>query len=278
MEWLLFALAGYFFYALTNIISKVIVTKRIKDIYVYSFMASLFGLIPLLLVPFFGFTLPGVTHIIASLIAGALWLYALVPYYKALQVEEVSRVIPVWRLNPLFTLMFAFLLVGEVLGRNGGTFRLSRAFCLMLLSTLLFAVSHAISKFVYVSVPYIDGFILIRLGSVLAGTAFLFLPGRMRSISRTWGGMGSSVKCALLAYAALQFLALASINFAFTGGPVSLVVSFGGFQSLFVLVLASLVSFRLPGLLKEELGKGAMLQKAVAILMLFLGSALVLLF
>lgn len=297
MDWLLFAIAGYFFYALTNIISKVMVTNHIRDIYVYTFIASLFGLIPLILIPVFGFTVPGVSYIIIALISGMLWLYSLVPYFKALKIDEVSRVIPIWRFNPFFVLMISFVLLGEVLGpydllaffllmgggilvsmkRVGDGFHISRAFYLTVFSAFMLGASHAVSKLVYNNVPYIEGFVLIRLGSVIAGITILLLPGCARKLAGTWKGIGSNVKLSLLLLATIQFTAIAIINYAITRGPVSLVTAAGGFQSLFVLILASLLSFKLPHLLTEEVRSGVIVQKVFAIVLLVFGSAIVIL-
>ena len=171
MEWLIFAILAYLLWTSCNLISKVLLTKHIKNIFVYAIFMGFIGLLPLLLIPFKGLTIPNIWLLILSLVTGMLYIYALMPYFKALSIEEVSRVIPLWRFKPLFVLTFSFVFIGERLGFYeliafflllfGGflisvkkikdSFKISKAFYFMLFSSFLFGIYHTLTKFVYLN-------------------------------------------------------------------------------------------------------------------------------
>jgi uncharacterized membrane protein len=296
MEWLLFALVGYFFYALTNIISKNVVTKHISNIILYAFFVAMTGLIPLVLIPIYGLIIPDISILVISFIAGMLWVYALLPFYKALQNEEVSRLIPIWRFGPFFVLIFSFVLISEVLlpmdflafvlllaggilismRKVSATFRLSKGFYLMLLSSIMFSLAHTITKFVYLNMAYTDGFVITRIGSVIAGLTLLCFISR-KSFIESFRGLSNKVKFSLASYALFQFAGLALVNLAMSMGPVSLVTSVGGFQTLAVLIIAAIISIKFPYILREELDKRTVLQKIIAIILLLVGSSIIIL-
>ncbi len=298
MEWIFFAMLGYFFYALTNFVSKTVVTKHIDNVFIYTVIVSCFGLIPLALIPFYGLSLPDLPMLIFSLIAGMFWIFGLPPFYKALQIEETSRVVPVWRFVPFFVLIFSFIFIGERLfpydllafvllliggilisiKKIGSTFKISKALYYMLLSVLLFAISHTMTKFVYMNMAYIDGFVITRFGGFLAGILILILGGHGGKVVKSWSKLNKKIRYIILGYGFLQFLGIASIDFAMTTGPISLITASGGFQAFFVLIIAIILSHRYTHILKEEISKGIISQKIIAILLLILGAGIIIIF
>jgi len=73
------------------------------------------------------------------------------------------------------------------------------------------------------------------------------------------------------------FTAGASLTglWAITTGPISLVSVFRGFQSVFVLIYALFLSIWLPKILKEEVSKGVLGVKFVAIILMMIGLYLI---
>ena len=69
------------------------------------------------------------------------------------------------------------------------------------------------------------------------------------------------------------FIAVASLSglWALTTGPVSLVSVLRGFQSVFVLIYAIVLSVWLPRILKEEIGKGILTLKIASITLMLIG-------
>ena len=204
MEWLIFVVFAYLAWTVCNIVSKILLTKHIKNIFLYGIVIGFVGLLPLLLIPFKGLTLPSFQLLLITLAAGALYIFGMLPYFKALSLEEVSRVIPLWRFKPLFVLLLAFLFIGERLSSYeiiafflllfGGffisirkikdSFTISRAFYFMLLSSVLLAVYAILVKYIYLHQAYYDGFILLKFGSFLGAFSLLFFK-RYRVMLKT---------------------------------------------------------------------------------------------
>lgn len=111
----MFALLSPICFAIVNLFETRLRHHHIKNDYVLgAFFASLF-FISFLLVPFVGFSIPPIPILILCLLAGMLYIYCLVPYFKALAVEETSRVIALWFTVPALLPLFAFLFFGELL-------------------------------------------------------------------------------------------------------------------------------------------------------------------
>ena len=53
--------------------------------------------------------------------------------------------------------------------------------------------------------------------------------------------------------------------------PVSSVTVVGSVQSVFVLAMAAVLSFKFPKILKEELNKKVILQKSIAMILMVIG-------
>jgi len=297
MDWLIFAILSYLFWAFCNITSKVLLTNYVKNIFVYTIFIGFAGLLPLLLIPFKNLTIPNTQLLIITLITGMLYIYALMPYLKALSVEEVSRVIPLWRFTPLFVLIFSIGFVGEQLSffeiiafflfLLGGflisvqklkeTFKISKAFYFILFSSFLFGIYHTLTKFVYLNQSYYDGFILIRIGSFISALSILLIKKYRISLIDTFSFISNKTKGAILFYEILNLIGLAFFNFAVSIGSVSLVSASAGIQSIFVLLLASILSLKFPQILKEEISTKILLQKLIAIILIIVGAGMIVL-
>ena len=170
MLWVLFALAATFLWAWANILDKVLRTKYLKDSIALTASFGIYGIVfSLILLLLIGIPILPFWNFIAALAAGFLLTCALIPYLKALSLEEASRVIPLWHLLPIFTLMLAVIFLNEVLTpiryaafafillggflistkKIGAVFRISPAAVFMLASSFLVAISDVLLKFAY---------------------------------------------------------------------------------------------------------------------------------
>jgi uncharacterized membrane protein len=298
MEWLVFAIFAYFFWTATNLISKVLLSKHVKSVFVYAILMGFFGLVPLALTPFKPLTLPRPDQFVVALAAGVVFVFAMLPFYKALSIEDVSRVVPLWRLKPVFVLLFSFIFLGSRLNRiqilafflllaggflislrkTDGLFKLSKGFYYMSISSVLFGAYHTLTKYVYLNQAYYDGFLLIRLGSFLGVLVLLFFKHFRIGLKQTWHAVGGRVKAAIVAHQLLNLGGLAFFNYAISVGDVSLVVASQSLHTLFVFIAATIITLAWPSLVKEDLSFSIVLQKLGAIALIALGTLLVALF
>jgi len=298
MNWLFFALIGHTFWTLCILLNKVLITKYFNNILVYATFVGLISFLPLLIIPLKPITIPNFSLLIIAVFTGMIYLYALLPYLKALAIEEVSRVAPLWRFSPLFTFIFALIFLGEQLTyyqlmafflllwggfllsirRIKDTLKISHAFYLMLLTTFLFAIYNTMAKYVYEHLDYYDGFLLIRLGTVCSGLILLSIKRLRTQALAIFSQMPILIKGIALIYALLNIMGHVFLNFAISIAPVSLVAASAGFQPIMILLVTWLLSTFYPNILQENLTGKVLMQKLVAILLLIIGATIIILF
>lgn len=270
------------------------------------FLVSIGILSPLkVIIPDFSkvFLIPSFPQIVLSLAAGATFLFALATLYRGIQYFEVSRITPaVGGLAPLFTLGLTYLftslpiksefLQSETLGLKGYlalafltlgsviiTLRKKRLSSLgslkiSALSGFLFALGFILIKLVYSYQPFWSGFIWIKIGSFLAAFLFLATPKvreeiihKRRLFQARVAGVFLTAKVSGAAGTLLRNGAIFLAPMAF----LPLIHALAGIQYVFLIVLATLLFFKYPRILQEEVSPSILTQKIIAILFIGVG-------
>lgn len=296
MEWLPFAISSFLVGSLCNLLTKVLISRYVTSVPVNLFILGICNLLPLFLIPFQGLALPSLSILIATVASGLLYVLLLIPYFKALQIEEASRVVPLWRFTPLFILLFSSGLTGEHLDLYQGVaffflivggflvsiknlkdiLRPSRAFYLMILCCFLNGIYSCVAKFVYLHVPYYEGFTWMRFNTALC--IFLFcvsLPKCRSEITQTLPKLTPKVKGLLFLNGLLEVVALMFFNLAMSLAPVSLVSASAGIQAIFVLLFSILLSLKFPDILHEDTSQAVLTQKGFAIVLIVVGTGMI---
>lgn len=297
MDWVIFSLLSRVLWAADNIVDKLLIGKHLKDSVVLTLIAGISALfLSIVIVIFNGLSWIGFEPAVLAIFAGTIQILAIFAFYQAIAKEETSRVIPLFQFTPPFVLIFSFLFLGEVLTTSyyfafvlilvggflislqkiEGVFKLRNAFWWMVLSSLIYAVQVIILKSLYVTYPFWDLTVYLGFGEFLPTMTLLLLMSNFRN--RFIGSLSNLKPVGwVLLTLAIFFVATASLSgfWALTSGPVSLISVFRGLQSVVVLIYAILFSIWLPKILKEELGKGVLGVKAVAILLMMFGLYLI---
>src|SRR5262252_8408770 len=120
MRWLAFAILGPLSWAVSTHIDKYLVDKyfRDSDTAVLMIFTAIIGVFAL---PFIWLFEPSVVPLpptakIVMTISGGLYMGAMLFYLRAIQSEEASAVAPFFQLATIFTLLIAYLFLGEDLG------------------------------------------------------------------------------------------------------------------------------------------------------------------
>lgn len=116
--WLLAAIGSYFINAGVYVADKFLLSRRVHSSIVYAFYVgiwSIFNFVILIFDPF----MPTLKWLMIDLSAGALFLFTMVFWYKALHQSEATRVVPiVGSLVPVFTLLLSTVFLGTVLNNQ----------------------------------------------------------------------------------------------------------------------------------------------------------------
>ncbi len=292
MNWLIFAIFAYFLWAIVGIFDGLIIKKYVKKPVVYLFIGTfLTGFLPLLIIPFTGLSVTSSSQLIVALLAGMIFVYGLLPYFKALTFEEISRVMPLWHLSPVFVLLLSTIFLDEslttpqyfgfsllVIGgfmisfkKTGKLFKLSKAFWLMLLATFLIAVYYIMTKYVFLNQDFINNFLMVRIGTLCGALSLLLMKDYRREFMFAFFKLKNNVKSLILGDRMLDLVALALVSMAVMTGPVSIISSLEGVQSLFTLFIVIFISIKFPKTLKEEIGGKTLVYKLLAIILMVAG-------
>ena len=291
MSWLISALSARALWAGSNLVDKALLEKYIRQPLLYLWVNGLVGLLPVVIVFWRPISWPSTQLWPLLALTGCLSIYALLPYYRSLQLTEASRVVPLWHLTPLIVLLFGFILLHEVVGvsqifgisclASGGLllagdqlfpFKLNRAIGYMLLADLLYASELLCVKYIYATAPnFATGLVWLSVSSALALIpSVLFKPWR-QGLWQHWQNLRPTVKSAALGNGVINLAAIALNQFAIAQVAVALASSVDATQSLFVLGLSLLASRRWPQIFNEHTTVKNIFLKLVAIVAIGLG-------
>lgn len=292
MTWIIYALVAYAFVSVANIIDKFLVEKQIKDSStIVLFTGTVAFVTGVLLYIIRGFPILPPDQLVCVIAAGVLLEIYLLPYFRALELEDASSVVPLFQAIPVFTLLFSFVFLKEVLlpkqyigfvfllgsgvmlslaPRSRGI-GLRRAFWLMMLSSMLCAVAHVFFKFVVDLSNVWDAIAYESMGIGL-GTLMIFAwPGYMRRFIHHAKRMKPVAWGALATSEVFYILFRVLYAFALSLGSVSLISVLGGSQPVFVLVYAWILSVFAPSIVKEAYDKKILTKKFGALVGIFIG-------
>ncbi len=297
MSWLMVATVAYFILAIVFLTDKYLLTDKIPDPKVYAFYSGLSGVLLAALIPFIDFEIPSLVYIGIAFLSGISFFVALLLFYKSLKVFEVSRVVPtVGAMIPIFSLILAYIFSGGqetlksfeipaflvlVAGsflinyeRKNTIFWSSTVFSL--LTSIFFSLHFILAKYVYMVHSFWSGIIWINFGGFLMAILIFFISKSVRSeilVRRSTFKKETAMifvisKVFAAAGGLLQNLA---IFLAPTLTAVAIVNGLQGIQYAFLLLFTIFLSVKFPKIIKEEISKGTIIKKSIAIVLILAG-------
>ncbi len=306
--WLFIAILAFFIFAINSLADKLLLKRPIPEPIAYAFFVGLLSIGALILIPF-GFTLNTPFYIAAAaIISGILFFLYLVVYFKLLFKGEASRIVPASgaligiftfilsriflkeQLHPAQILAFLLLILGGILitlklkssnkTKNSADNSYitcagwAKIFFLLCLSSLFFAASFVILKYVFFHTAFVNAFIWSRLGMVLASISLLAIKhfrllifSKVKTIAAKTGFLITGNKT-------LAGLGALLMNFAISKGSVTLISAASGIQYVFIFIFTIIIFFINPNILKEEVAKKVIIQKILAIVFIAVGLTL----
>ncbi len=291
--WVLYALLASASMAAVSVIDKSVLANWMTDIrgsfFAFSVIEMLSGIIALLWlgVP----ALPPV-QLLVALASGAALSLSTFCYFRAIQLGEVSRLVPLASLSPLVVAAFAALVLQEIfppikyagvlfivlgallasLKRLRG-FRFGKGVGWMLLSMLLVSAGAIASKH---ALAQSDPWTIFAYGKI--GTSFVgapFLASGYRAFASAVRKHGRIVLSLTGLSEGLTSITTIFFLSASATGYVTLVNALVGTQPLFLLLFTALAMRHWPGIISEEQGGGLLARKIAAIALLLAGAWIV---
>jgi drug/metabolite transporter (DMT)-like permease len=300
VSWVVFAFSGPVLWAISVHLDKYLVERFFKEsnVAVMLLFTAFVGVLPLPFIWLYepSVTAPGLGSIALIILAGILYMVAMLLYLQALQTEEASVVAPYFQAGPLFGYGLAYLVLDETLtGRQlaggvlivlgalsvsvrfayGARMFKTRLVVLMLTCGFAGALAGLIFKIFALDVEFWTTTFWMYAGEAIFGCALLLVPTYRRQ---------------LLATLRVNTAALLSINgsnelinlggglgnrYALMFAPLSIVQAIGSTTTLFVFAFGVVLSLLWPGLGREDLSGRELLKKGIAAALVAVGVALV---
>jgi len=213
----------------------------------------------------------------------------LIPYYKAIILDDVSRVTPIFQIIPIFVLGMSYLFLGESLSQgqilgfvliltgsffvsvekvDAGIFKIRKAFWWAILTCFMWAVPSVMFKFAAIDLDFWDA-MAYDFAGVGIGAAVLAFFYRKEFFGQI-GKASANTWLVIIANEIIYFTGLLCASYAIYAGSVSLAAVLNGFVPVFCLALGIILTKWYPHIVKEDISKNVIgLKIAAAILMLF---------
>ncbi|MBI4009488.1 EamA family transporter [Candidatus Roizmanbacteria bacterium] len=296
MSWFFYALATPALYSVTNFIDKFLIEKKIKE----PILLTIFGgftvfVLGICILLIRGFKIFDIKELGIILLAGVFLELYILPYYKALKLDDTSRVVPLFQFIPIFALVLSALFLGETVHLkqlvgilfivsggfilsaeklSGGIFKPRKSLWYMLLSGLLYTMVGIIFRFVVKSKDFWTTLGWEYIGIGIGALILLMLTSKRKQIPYELKRIKSSLPLITINNS-LAIVAQISESYAVSLAAVPLVSSVGGTQPLFVLIYGLILTKLFPRFIKEDIRRQVLLIKVVSIVVIFAGLYLI---
>ncbi len=301
MTWFFIALGAPFLWALVNIADNYLVSKYSeKDKEKSSGGLVLFSsLIGIFIAIFIGIFTSGVFNvstldIILLLLTGGLSIIWIILYLYAIEIEDISVIIPWFSTVPIFGFILGYIFLGETLTTYQAIGSLIVLLSLVLLSidffekkittkkktitymlfvSFIVAISGIIFKFVTIEGNFwVSSFWeYVGLGSI-GLFLYIFIPKYRREFLYMHKMGGRKIFMVNIMSELVTISGNLMTNFALLLAPVSMVYLVGSFQPAIVLILTIIGTKFFPHIIKENISKRVLTQKIFAIIIMIIGS------
>jgi drug/metabolite transporter (DMT)-like permease len=162
---------------------------------------------------------------------------------------------------------------GNVFGTVHAEFRPTRRLIVnSVTSAFFFAAYYVLMKYIYMNQPFIGSFVWSRMGSFLGVVVIWLIPYYRKMISEHKAETRSPKNFAFfILVRLLAAVAFIILNYAISLGNVAMVNALQGIQFAFLILIVLLMSVRFPKILKEEMGRGVLVQKIAGVCLVSIG-------
>lgn len=294
MLWIFVALLTPVFHGLSNVIDTYLSNRLVRNVWSLGIFTAIFSIIFLPIVVLIQRPEMPPVHLLPYFFAiGAIEIFYLVPYYKALQEEDTSIVACLFSLGKFFIPVFSYFAVGELLqpGQYVGFFviilssmfltlkktdkiRLNKAFFFMFFSSFFLSIEAVIYKYVLGSASWSTTVVSTSVSSFIIVLVLLSIPYIRRSVIEQFRQL-KSIATLFTLNELFAFIGNITSPYVVSLVPVTVAKSIEGFQPFFVLVYALIFHRFLPGVFRETIDRRTIIKKIVLFAFMIAGVVLV---
>jgi len=297
VDWVSVAVLSALVLGIVNTVDSHLISKRLPSVRAYMLPVGIVMLAWSFVLVFL-FPFPegvGTWPLLAAIIAGILRSMSIIIMLYAMRREEVSRVIPIVNTYPIFVAIIAIPLLGEMLDyrqwlaiiivvvgvvlisvkRGPGTRFTSMGKMLFLLigSSLIVATAQVAAKY---ALSYFSSWNMYCFTHFSLSGVFLLIalrPHVLRELN-SCNTRNSSI-IIVIVNEILAVIGVVLLFWAMQRGPVSLVSTIFSSRPIFVFIYAFIISRVSPMSLKWEYGKGMLVLRLIAIIMIVGGITII---
>jgi len=297
MSWVFYSIFAQAFCGVTKIADKYVIDKHTKNPVISTVLTSLIPAIAgvITLVIFFDSSVE-INKVLFLILSGFINIFAGIPYFKAMKIDDASRIVPLFQFIPIFSLILSYIFLNERL-----TYYQIIGFIVILLFGIIISLEEYSLKFLKLRKSFWN---VVLTSFVIALTLMLFKQGSINDnygLTFAYNNLGMGLGCILLYLvpkvrndfnliipkinksgwkgiltAGISFLMFRYLRyFSLYLGPVSLVAVLGATQSVFVLFYSFLITKYLPGILKEDISRKTIGVKIISIVGILVGVYLI---
>ena len=290
MEWMVFAAASAFTFALVSVLDKILISDHVGSgkIFVAAVGGAqvLLGIATLPLATFSGFDASIIT---VALLSGVFSGTYLIGMFIIMESQDVSRVVPVVSTYPIFVAFLAFLFLDEhvsifawacVIVTVVGAAMVSLApksinstegvgilaLLFLLLASMSFGLSQFLSKTIAEEMTMWTQFSLRAFGGGITCGLLIFLPGVRQGLVTLFTNFKTMIVFSITEII-LVFFAILFFFLSVYSGEIYLTATVMATRPLFVFALTLLLSIPVIGLFKESVRGKAMATRATGIVL-----------
>ena len=296
MLWIIVTIIAHFLNAIVYIVDKHMVSKSVLKPVSYVFYSGIFQILYVVLIPF-GFEMPDGKYFLLGIFNGALFILALMTFYKAMRSSEPSRVVPiVGGAIPIFTFIIAYIFLKEnlniwqigaflfftlggfILSSNTshGKISLAKGSMLAVAAGFVFAIYFSLIKLASFYTTPFSSFILLQIGGFLASAALLLSKNNRKMIFSAPSTINRKDSMLFIPNKILAAATAIMIFYAISlpGSSVTIINSLQAVQYVFLLVIGFVFSKKIPKFFKEQTSKHVIKRKIIAITLIGIGLVL----
>lgn len=292
MDWLVFALLSPAFWGLNNVFNKFLMVKKFRG---YYSLVSYLNILNLIFAAIIYFVIPissSFPYFVIAMVVGLLPLFAFWFYSKALMVEEISRITPLFQFIPIFVVFLSAIFLNEILNfqkyfgimlivimsilisykRSKTGKSLSSAFSLMIPFSFILSIYTIMLKYLLTYLNYWSIFFWMIIGSFFGVLGLLSFSKPRIEFIKNISGLGARTFIVAFCGESAYLLGVICSLIAMSLGYVSLVSALSGLQHFFVFIYMLILSIFMPKILEEEIKRQVVMLKIFAIAFMFVGT------